>query len=328
MRLIFKIPFLLALTLASALSGYELYQRTTDTLILQQPLDRTAYELRAAGRNDEAALLADFVLKHPAIGDAEKARTLNAALEAEHNDYGARAKRFAHGALTGEPTDTDSLLGSLSLDLFVIGDVRDLAVQSWKEVRYDDGDEFIMALSAVGLATTLAPEIDWAPALMKVFKRMGALTGGFINSFKTVIKQSAKTKKAGPVMEVMTDFGKAARRLGPAPLSRVMKNVDSTTDLVKIRKAADLDAAGTYVVTTRFGKNGVKHIRPDGSNIRKLVGSVKAIGRIGKISKKSFAIVPTPWLAVVFLVSAFSALWLLWPRRIRAFHRAIAPKSR
>ena len=40
------------------------------------------------------------------------------------------------------------------LDLFVIGDIRDLVVQGGRELNDGSGDDLILALSAVGLATT------------------------------------------------------------------------------------------------------------------------------------------------------------------------------
>ena len=40
----------------------------------------------------------------------------------------------------------------------------------------------IVALSAVGLATTLAPEVDWAPSLLKAARRAGSMTEGTARS--------------------------------------------------------------------------------------------------------------------------------------------------
>jgi hypothetical protein len=57
-----------------------------------------------------------------------------------------------NGAIRGEVYDSYSGLGAISADLCILGDVRDLGIQSWKYVTdSEDFDRFIMLLSAAGL---------------------------------------------------------------------------------------------------------------------------------------------------------------------------------
>lgn len=316
MRFLIKMFVIVLLGSFIALSGYELRSRYLDIgLVLDRPLTVEAAALKASGQLAEAKMLADFVIEHPQSGDAREAQLLATEIDQSLASTASKIKRFGVGAVSGEVTDTASLLGSLSLDLFVIGDIRDLAVQGWKQIRHDNGDELIMALSAIGLATTLAPQIDWAPALMKAFKRTGSFSRPFIRSLKSTGRQAVKSGDFGKLKGVVTGFGNAARHIGPGPLRGVMKNVDKVADLKKVGKAAKRDPAGTYVLTTIFGKNGVKKISHNGSNIRKLAGTVKLASRLAKISKKSIGVIPTIWLLPVFALSLALLVGALLPFR-------------
>lgn len=273
--------------------------------------------LASESRWAEVKLLAEFVRDNPHLGDGESATELARTADVELNSFWGSVRRFAHGAATGEPTDGASMLGSLSLDLFVIGDIRDLAVQGWKEMRYGEGDTVILALSAIGLTTTIAPHFDWAPALLKALKRTGALTRGFIRSLGDASRTALKTGKFDGVGKIVTDVGRTTRRLGPGPLRGVMRSVDSADDLAKIARASEVDAKGTYAIARLFGKNGVKRIGKDGKNVSKLVATMKTGSRLSKIAKKSMSTLPDSWLAAVFLAAVLFVAASLLPRRKR-----------
>ena len=122
--------------------------------IEQDPLEE-ARNLLDEGRTDEARLLADFTLD-TALSESEaaEARLMQQQLSTDR-PIAAHAKSFLNGALSGEPKDLAGFLGALSLDLFIIGDIRDLLVQGYRELSHGNGDTLILSLAAVGLATTL-----------------------------------------------------------------------------------------------------------------------------------------------------------------------------
>lgn len=280
------------------------------------PLDE-ASRLAAEGRWAEVKMLADFVVEHPHLGDQTAAEALSGTADVELSSFQGKMRRFAHGAATGEPTDGISMLGSLSLDLFVIGDIRDLAVQGWKQMRYGDGDTVILALSAVGLATTLAPHLDWAPALMKALKRTGAFTQAFLRTLKNASRTALRTGDFSAIGKITGDIGRTARRLGPGPLRGAMRSVDSAEDLAKIAKASEVNATGTYAIARLFGNGGVKRISKDGKNVGKLITTMKAGSRLAKITKKSLGSLPTSWLVAVLAAAMLIVASALWPRRRR-----------
>lgn len=316
----FRILVLLGALAVAFFSAVELSNRLDEQAWIL-PVDpvEDARKLAAAERWAEVRMLTDFVRENPRLGDEQAAAELARQAEAELDSFQGKMRSFARGAATGEPTDGASMLGSLSLDLFVIGDIRDLAVQGWREMRYGDGDTVILALSAVGLATTLSPQLDWAPALMKALKRTGALTAGFLRSLKNASRTALRTGNYDTVGKLVSDVGRTARRLGPGPLRGAMRSVDSAEDLSRLARASEVNPTGTYAIARLFGNGGVKRISKNGGNVGALVTTMKAGSRLGKIAKKSVGVLPTTWLMALLSLSALVAAALLWsglrPRR-------------
>ena len=64
------------------------------------------------------------------------------------------AQSFARGLVTGEPEDGASLAGTALGDLFVFGDLRDVAREGGRMALGQPGDRLILGLAAAGLAVT------------------------------------------------------------------------------------------------------------------------------------------------------------------------------
>ena len=302
-----------AATISLLFSGLELSSRIRGELVLYQDAAENAAELASDGRWAESRMMAGFALSRPDLGDEDKAREVLLRSNEELESLKGQLERFTHGAMTGEPTDMPSMLGSLSLDLFVLGDIRDLAVQGWKEAVDGTGDSVILTLSAIGLTTTLAPHLDWAPALLKMLKRSGALTRKFAQFLSRTAKQSFRSGDYSKLTQVVGEFGQAASRLGPGPLRGVMASVDDAADLTRIASAAGVDSRSTYVLVRLFGKDGVKAIDMNGKNVGKVAATVKAGSRVGKFASKSIGVLPTPWLGAIVVASVLILIAAVLP---------------
>lgn len=62
-----------------------------------------------------------------------------------------KLKSTIYGAITGKICDSYSAYGAISLDYTIVGDFRDLAIQSWKYFNNDEVDEIVFTLSASGI---------------------------------------------------------------------------------------------------------------------------------------------------------------------------------
>ena len=73
-----------------------------------------------------------------------------------------------NGAIRGQVYDSYSGMGAITADLFVIGDIRDLGIQSWKYFTgAKDFDGLITVLSAAGIGLSTTTFIDGTDAVAK-----------------------------------------------------------------------------------------------------------------------------------------------------------------
>ncbi len=97
------------------------------------------------------------------------------------------ARDAIQGAVTGRADTTGQLAGAVASDFFVLGDLRDIAIQGGNWVSDKPVDVFVLALSGVGVAltaTTVATAGGSAPlkvgaSVIKAAKRAGRLSAGF-----------------------------------------------------------------------------------------------------------------------------------------------------
>src|SRR5205085_125212 len=126
----------------------------------------------------------------------------------------------------------EMLIGAVAADMLVVGDIRDLLIQSYKFASGGDADPVIAALSAVGLATTLAPEIDWAPALLKAARRAGSI-GDKLGEF---IVKAVKGRKVKEIEALLTDSARIARSSSPGSAVRLVRLAEGPEDVARIAR--------------------------------------------------------------------------------------------
>ncbi len=121
--------------------------------------------LRQENRRDEALDMARLFSKSQE-GDTEKIKEIEGDLEYTTFE---KVKSFTwDGVIKGEVYDSYSGTGAIGADLFVVGDIRDLGIQSWKYLTNDPGfDRLVMILSAAGIGFSSTPFINGCDSLAK-----------------------------------------------------------------------------------------------------------------------------------------------------------------
>lgn len=193
--------------------------------------------LREAGRFGEAIVVADAGLEDTA-GETQiqVLREKQAAIQAR-DSFMRRLTDVGRGALTGTAGEDgqaslERLGGALAADLFVVGDVRDLVIQTGRYITDQDVDGVIVALSMLGVLTTLAPEIDWAPALMKIAKKASALTKGM----EEYIVAAVKSRRFKEAEVLMGDVATIGRHASPAGAVRLLRYADGPEDAARLAR--------------------------------------------------------------------------------------------
>jgi hypothetical protein len=122
---------------------------------------------------------------------------------AEQNSSSHFAKRFASGLVTGNADDVASISGTVAGDLFVFGDVRDVAREGKHLVMGEDTDRLVLGLAAAGLAVTAATYVS---------------VGGVapVRAGLTLVKNARKVGRLGEGLTLWA--GRSARDLVDAPM--------------------------------------------------------------------------------------------------------------
>ncbi|MBL8763523.1 MAG: hypothetical protein JNM07_04555 [Phycisphaerae bacterium] len=213
--------------------------------------------LREAGRLGEALVVGRAGLETMPAGAAREALTAEVRrTEDESSSVWRRVREFGAGAVTGQGSSLERLLGAVAADMLVIGDVRDLAIQGTKQVLDGDSDEVILALSAVGVATTAAPEIDWAAAVLKAARKAGTLSRGMVEALKGAARTGGLARAGG----LMGDAASLARRASPAGALRLVGHADDADELARLARYVERAPRGAFAlhVTGREGAELVK----------------------------------------------------------------------
>ncbi len=223
-----------------------------------------AERLVAEGRYSEARALLDFVLEHPELPRQQEAAKLRAAVQAEMDAWIAKVRRLGRGALTGRGQNTEEIIGAIGADMFIIGDIRDIAVQSWRYVRGNETDPVVAALSVIGLATTAAPATDWVPSFLKLARKTGAMTREFGDTLLNAARQIRRAEAKIKATECLKDTHSLVKRLGPSETLSVMRIVRTQDDLKAAARLAQASPKGAYATLAMGGRNALRILEREG----------------------------------------------------------------
>ncbi len=302
-------------------TGTSLLSRVEPVYLLDENPLQLAAEMLEQDRLDEAELLARFTVNYlPVEAEYSTKRVLD-EIETRKDSSLYLLERFIEGALYGEPADTPGLLGTVTLDMMVIGDIRDLLVQGYKEYDRGEGDEVISALAAVGLLLTLVPELSWAPAVFKTFWRGRRFSPHFQKQMRQALSEARRTGDYRNLKIIFGNFQKVVDRLGTGPAMAVMKQVNTADDLARLAAKAKFAPAETYTLTRISGIGALQNISTTGTKSGKLVKKVKLAVRQQKIFGKVMKMIPVSWLLAVFTASLFSIVLIISRERRKGRRR-------
>ena len=198
--------------------------------------------LRESGRLGEAVMVADEGLRslapdHPAREQVSRERAK--AVE-QQSSVLRRVREFGLGAISGRGDSIESLIGAIGADFFIVGDIRDLVIQSGRYVLDGETDEVVLILSGVGIATTVVPEVDWVPAVLKAAKKAGAISKGLGKEIVKLAKRGGG-EALGPLFK---DVRKIAQRASPGGAMRLIRHADNADEVAALAKFVERNPAG------------------------------------------------------------------------------------
>lgn len=216
------------------------------------------------GRLAQARLVVQAGLDaHP--GNA-RLRALNRHIRAEQVSWAYRAGAMVHGVLYGSGNNAWSLGAAFASDLFVFGDVRDLAIQGYHAALQEPVDPWVTGLSALGVVVTLAPEVDAGAALLKVARKSGSLSADMASGLVRLGRRAVTRGDARALEAVAVDAGTVRRSLGTRPALRLMKDLDSPAELSTAARFVRRYPAGGRFALWLYGGRGVRWLARSGTD--------------------------------------------------------------
>jgi hypothetical protein len=212
---------------------------------------------------------------------------------ADQNRPTELAKRFAAGLFTGEASDVASLSGTMTGDLFVVGDIRDVVREGKRMVDGEEPDRLVLGLATAGLAVTAATFATVGGAapvragltLVKDARKVGRLGEGLARwagrSVREVVDApllqralsnaslsrpgeaisavsgAFRADKAGALLRVGKDVGRIGDRLGTRGAMEVLKIADGPKDVARAARLAEAQGGKTRAILKLLGRGAL-----------------------------------------------------------------------
>ena len=203
------------------------------------------------------------------------------------------ARRFASGLVTGNADDAGSLSGTLAGDLFVFGDIRDVARESKHLVMGEDTDRLVLGLATAGLAVTAATYVSVggvAPVragltLVKDARKVGRLGEGLTewagrsardivdtSMLEDAVSSAAVTRpgqtvsaitaafraeKAGGLVRLAKDVGRISEKAGTRGALDTLKIAEGPEDVARAARLAEASGGKTRAILKLLGRGAL-----------------------------------------------------------------------
>lgn len=227
-----------------------------------------AEDLWSKGEEDSALMMLDYLIDQN-MGDKQASVQLRneylVKLQNEKTPVG-RMKAAGWGFLTGEVKSWESLAGSSVGDLVVYGDLRDIV----RETAFEDKtDEFVVVMSALGLATTIYPPADPAVSIIKASKKAGVISTPLSKQItkigKTIIESSSDGAKIEKVKDGLLPFYELSKHTRTwSEYATILKHADSIDQIKVLTKMASQKPGNSKKLAQILllaGKSGVENAK-------------------------------------------------------------------
>lgn len=254
----------------------------------------------------EVAKFLDFEMPQTTVSRLNDAHELSATVV--RNTY-----QFGEGFVTGKGDSNAGLVGAVTSDLTVIGDLRDISVEGTKMLADQEYSELVLGLSVVGVGLTAATIATGGGgliakagvSLVKAAKRAGRMTNEFaevltkltrdavnfpllrqtlrgvdltdLTKTQRVLGDYGRNVRAARLLPVLTRLGDVNNAVGPAETIRLMKFMktgENLDDVAVMTKRFGVKSRGIMELT---GKIALRSFKTSFRAIEWLAGSLASL---------------------------------------------------
>lgn len=246
----------------------------------------------AAGDADLASSLVELAReKNIPLADDMTRRVADAV--AAQSSTAHLAKRFASGLVTGQADDVASLSGTVTGDLFVFGDIRDVLREGKHLAMGENTDRLVLGLAAAGLAVTAATYVSVGTAaplraglsVVKDARKIGRLgeglsewagrsaraivdtpaleqavtSGSLLRPGRTAsaIRAAFRMDKASALVRLAKDVGRVTERAGTRGALDTLKIAEGPKDVARAARLAEAEGGRTRAILKLLGRGAL-----------------------------------------------------------------------
>jgi hypothetical protein len=265
---LFRLPVKLCLLVLAAIAAGVLWQQAQLSVLALSRIDPLP-ETRAMvdeGRYADAADYLGFFMIYDYVSRDPAAQALQAEIAGVRGSLSYRLDKLGEGLLHGTSDETIGQAASVATDLFVIGDIRDLAKQGVNYAQGEEVDEVITALASLGVVATAAQLASGAATvgsagaaapnvvatssakgglmILKAARKLGKLPPWMGQAIVQGAKTVKQTKRLDGVTGLFSDVYRLGKTRGGLTL------LGKTTDAASMRRMATLaDRFGDQTAT-------------------------------------------------------------------------------
>jgi hypothetical protein len=243
----------------------------------------------------DADLAASFVelagANNVAVADDLSRRVSEAVVEEKSTSHLAR--RFATGLVTGNADDVASLSGTVTGDLFVFGDIRDVVRETKHLAMGEETDRLVLGLATAGLAVTAATYVSVGGAapvraglsLVKDARKVGRLGEGLAkwagrsardvvdtpvleeavasssvlhpSNSVSAISAAFRAEKAGALVRLAKDVGRVTEKAGTRGALDTLKIAEGPKDVSRAARLAEAEGGKTRAILKILGRGAL-----------------------------------------------------------------------
>lgn len=268
----------LGLAIPLALLGRDAVEEPGWAELPNHDLSLDIRHLLKEGRLDEAEGLLLHLAANRDLPGREHLVELEAELAEKQQDWFMAAGRAAKGFVTGRGHSVEALAGAVTSDMMLYGDVRDLTGEGLDVLRGQEADPIIATLAGIGILTEAVDGVDWAPSLLKQYRRIGALHPSFARWLGDAGRRSIRAGRLEPTLgRTLHDTGRLTRRMGIPRSARMFRHVKDPDDLKAVMRAVDLDPDTAYLMMHHGGADGLVLLRRHGGEAAFLGQAQRAV---------------------------------------------------
>ncbi|MCF6243673.1 MAG: hypothetical protein L3J43_01400 [Sulfurovum sp.] len=242
-----KVLFKTFILIVVILSGTLLYQKHTyayHTLAQIDPLPQTKALIKASHYADAHVYLQyfmafDYVKKNP-----DAIRLLH-QIKSKRDSISYQSDKVLEGIATGKSDEVLGQASAIGSDFFLIGDLRDLAIEATHYFKDEEVDSFLVALSSVGLVATAGTlfsggstgVVKAGVSVLKLAQKSKCIPP-WLHGF--IVKQSKQIRKHHTIASLTPLFNTLQTLQKQTGLRQTLKLLSTSTSLKGLQKLIKL----------------------------------------------------------------------------------------